>query len=64
MKSKEYAESLNSKFQDIKVFMHIELFGEKSLTPEDKKRYDILMDKDIDEKNPAISLLDELILKH
>ena len=50
-KNKEYNEMLDSKFQDLKVFMKIEIFGEDSLTKDERKRYDRLMDKEINEKN-------------
>lgn len=43
--------------------MQIECFGEASLNREDRARYDRLMFKEIDEKNPAITPIEELILQ-
>jgi hypothetical protein len=35
VKSKEYIDGENEKFLDLKVFMKVDLFGEKSLSPEE-----------------------------
>lgn len=43
--------------------MKVDLFGEKSLTIEEAQRFEKILEKEIDEKNPALGYWDELILK-
>ena len=62
LKSKDYIDMKNSEFQDLKVFMKVECFGEISLTREEHNRFERLMYKEIDEKNMVFSQIDELIL--
>jgi hypothetical protein len=62
LKSKDYIDMKNGEFQDLKVFMQVECFGESMLNKEDRIRYEDLMYKEIDENNPAISQIDVLIL--
>jgi hypothetical protein len=49
--------------EDLKVFAKTDLCGEKSLTKDEYKRFMRLMEKEVNEKNPAMSNLDRLILK-
>lgn len=63
LKSKEYQDKIANDMEDIKVFAKMDLFGEDFLTKDEYKRYMRLMEREINEKNPALSNLDKLILK-
>lgn len=55
VKSKEYQDQQKLQFLDLKVFIKVDLFGEKSLTPEEAAHFERLMLKDIDENSFTLS---------
>jgi len=63
MKSKDYNDRLDREFQELRVFLKIECFGENSLTKEEQALYRDLMGREIDENQYPMPRLDDLILK-
>lgn len=63
MKSKEYIERQKNEFFDVKVIMKAGCFGEESLDPREKERYEEMMDREVVISIYNNNILDELILK-
>jgi hypothetical protein len=63
MKSKEYIERQRNAFFDVKVFLKAGTFGEQSLEPRERERYEELMDREVVISIYHDNLIDELILK-